>query len=99
MPIPINNCSEAAGILMLRVMVLSIVAPCFVKNVVYCANTIAYTKQVAHIGISLNNAFASSTSSSVHSFPSSNDTSGVASKALFRNLAQKIYYVTSSFTT
>ena len=68
---PIKDCREAAGILKPIKSVLSRVAPCLVKKVEDCAYTIAYTKLVAHMGTSLRNSFASSTSLTVQTLPSS----------------------------
>lgn len=59
---PWKHWSEAAGIWKVEMIVRSIVAPCFVKKVCVCANTMPYTKHVAHMGISPRTVFASSTS-------------------------------------
>lgn len=57
---------EAAGILNPENNVRSIVAPCLVKKVEVCAATIAKTKLVNHMGMSLSAALASSSSLTLH---------------------------------
>ena len=79
--------SEEAGMSIPHPIDLSMVIPCLVKKVDDCANTIAYTRQVAHMGNSLKTAFASSTSSMVHCLPFPLEPSG-ASNALFKHLSK-----------
>jgi hypothetical protein len=81
----IKNWSEAAGKSIPCEIDLSIVTACLVKRVDLCANTTANTKHEVHIGTSLSNALASSTSLMLHTFPSSFEPFG-ASRALLRNL-------------
>ena len=80
--------SDAAGMSKPDHTDLSMVIPCLVKKVDDCANAIAYTKHVDHMGNSLRTDFASSTSLTLHAFPSSSK-QVCTSKALFRNLPQQ----------
>lgn len=61
-----KDVNEAAGIVKLDEIDLSIVAPCLVKKVVSCAYTMANTMIVIHTGKMLRTAFASSTSLLLH---------------------------------
>lgn len=88
-PMLTKDWSDADGSWKLGVISRSMVTPCLVKNVMGCWKTMAYTKHVAHIGMSLSTLFASSTSVKVQTLPSSFDPSG-ASMALFRNLVNKL---------
>ena len=83
---PMKHCSEAAGMLKPGQIVLSIVAPCLVKKVVVCANTMPYPKLDAQIGTSLRAAFASITSLIVQTSPFEPSVGG---KALLRNLEHR----------
>lgn len=58
---PIKDWSEAADILTLDPIDLSILLPCLVNKVEDCANTMAYIKHVAHVGANCKTVFASST--------------------------------------
>lgn len=84
-----NDCSEAGGVSIPPPIDLSMVIPCLVKKVDDYANTIAYPKQVAHMGNSLRTAFAFSKSSILHCPPFSWEKSVGVSIALFKCLQIK----------
>ena len=88
---PIIDCNDAGGTTKLDPTNLFNVAPCLVKKVDCCENTIAKTKLVAHIGNNLSTDLASSTSSMLQTSPSSLE-EPVISNALLRNLAKKRNY-------
>ncbi|KAH9627016.1 hypothetical protein KSS87_020667 [Heliosperma pusillum] len=88
MKMPMKDCNPAAGILKLGPIDRSSVTPCLVKKVEICAKTIPKTKFVAHIGKSLSNDFASSTSLLLVIVPGNFELSQ-GRRALSRNLTKR----------